>query len=300
MGEWKLDLREATTEELKRIYQLEREMEELPGIYSVHSLVDLVKDLYVLRLGRDAFPPARLVRTMLELIPEGRALYSDSGLLFFAVTQEWSTEATQIALQFDEENPELISMTGLPILFSRLNELVVDTQRSSLLITAAGVFILLLFLFRSLRTTLISIFPIVITVLGIYGLLYITGFHLSMLTETLSSIAIGVGIDYAIHLVFCIHYYQKRGEPDFAIKALYSTGVPILANALGIGAGIMVVIFSPLHYHFQVATIMGFAMAISSVSALAVIPAFYHRGAGFRSFFQSFRKKAPRRGTRGR
>ena len=110
---------------------------------------------------------------------------------------------------------------------------------------------------------------------GIYGLLYITGFNLNILTVTMSSIAIGVGIDYAIHFMYLIKYFKEKDSRSCVDDAIHSAGIPILANALGIASGMVVLFFSPLRIHFQVAVVMIFAMIVSSVSTLTIIPLFF-------------------------
>ena len=42
-------------------------------------------------------------------------------------------------------------------------------------------------------------------------MLAITGFQLNIMTANLSAIAIGVGVDYSIHLISGIYYYRREG-----------------------------------------------------------------------------------------
>jgi predicted RND superfamily exporter protein len=268
----------ADSKQIEKIYYIEREMERIDGIYRVYSIVDMLKYLYETRMGREGFPPDKITRMMLNFLPEDIPLVSDDGLLFYAFTKDWKTETLTHLMEFARAHDAVRTISGMPVIFSRLNELVVETQKSSLLITAAGVFLLLLILFRSFKSTLVAMLPMGITVTGIYGLLYITDFQLNILTVTISSIAVGVGIDYAIHLIFSIQYNRKQNAPLYTVRALNSTGIPILANAMGVGLGLMPLIFSPLFVHVQVATVIGFAMLASSLSALIIIPIFYPGG----------------------
>jgi predicted RND superfamily exporter protein len=219
---------------------------------------------------------------MLGLVPQIQSLAQDDGMLFYAFVRDWDTAKSRKVVEFAASRREIRVITGMPILFSRLNELVVRTQRNSLLITGAGVLLLLLIIFRRLRTALVAMLPIAVTVVGINGLLYYTAFHLNILTATISSIAIGVGIDYAIHLIFSIHYHRGKGVAQYSIVAIRTTGIPILANAMGIGIGILSLLFSPLRLHVQAAAVISFAMIASSLGALILIPAFFPSGLGCR------------------
>jgi predicted RND superfamily exporter protein len=108
-------------------------------------------------------------------------------------------------------------------------------------------------------------------------MLAITGFNLNIMTATLSAIAIGVGVDYSIHLISGIYYYRGQGS-DFkesVYLALASVSRPILANAFGLAIGLSALFFSPLLIHTHVASVMWVAMVVSSLAALFLIPIFY-------------------------
>ncbi len=276
IGEIKLNKELWDKEEIRRIYNIERDMEKIDGVYRVYSLIEALKWSYEIQVKKEGFPPPPLVRLMLKMFPQSQNMVKDKGLLLFIVTRNWSDESANRLIKYASKHKDL-TITGVPILFARLNELVVETQKKSFVITFVGIFLMLLILYRNLKYALVSMIPISITVTGIYGLLYITQFNLNLLTVTMSSIAIGVGIDYAIHFVYLIDYYKKRGYSSYVNEAMQSSGIPILANALGISAGMLAMFLSPLRIHFQVGIVMIFAMLVSSVSTLTIIPLFFKR-----------------------
>ena len=110
-------------------------------------------------------------------------------------------------------------------------------------------------------------------------MLSVTQFNLNVVTANLSAIAVGVGVDYAIHLISGIYYFRRLGQggADSVDSALSSLSRPILANAFGLAIGLSVLFFSPLRLHMQVASIMWVAMVISSMGALLLVPIFYSR-----------------------
>jgi len=109
--------------------------------------------------------------------------------------------------------------------------------------------------------------------------LSISKFHLNILTANLSAIAVGVGVDYSIHLISGIYYFRKLvlGRRDSVDSALSSVSRPVLANAFGLAIGLSVLFFSPLRIHMQVASVMWVAMVVSSMAALLLIPIFFSR-----------------------
>ncbi|GAI63828.1 unnamed protein product, partial [marine sediment metagenome] len=62
-----------------------------------------------------------------------------------------------------------------------------------------------------IKAALIAMLPIVITIAAILCMLSITDFNLNIVTANLSAIAVGVGVDYAIHLISGIYYFRKQG-----------------------------------------------------------------------------------------
>jgi predicted RND superfamily exporter protein len=161
-----------------------------------------------------------------------------------------------------------------------MNRLVVESQVRSLGLALVMIFIMLLVTIRKLRAALVALIPIVITIIAIMGMLAITRFNLNVVTANLSAIAIGVGVDYAIHLISGIYYFRERGHKgkEAVDLALSTVGKPILANAFGLAIGLSVLFLSPLQIHLEVAAVMWVAMVVSSMAALLLIPLFYSRG----------------------
>jgi len=163
-----------------------------------------------------------------------------------------------------------------------LNKLTVDSQVKSLGLALFLVFVMLVLFLRELRASIVALIPIAITIVSIMGVLAVTGYNLNLVTATLSAVAVGVGVDYAIHLLSGIQYFTRQGMPTGkAVEAALTTvSRPILANAFGLAAGESVMFFSPLHIHTEIATVMWVAMTVSSLGALALIPLFYARRSG--------------------
>ena len=167
----------------------------------------------------------------------------------------------------------------MPVLFEEMNKLVVQSQVQSLGLALALIFIMLLVTIRRFGAALIALIPIVITIIAIMGMLSMTGFNLNVMTANLSAIAIGVGVDYSIHLISSIYYFRKQGlvGRDSVDPALITVSKPILTNAFGLAIGLSILFFSPLRIHIQAASVMWVAMVVSSIAALLIIPMFYSR-----------------------
>jgi predicted RND superfamily exporter protein len=158
-----------------------------------------------------------------------------------------------------------------------MNQLVVKSQIQSLALALVLIFIMLWLTLRRITAALAGLLPIAITIGAILGMLSITGFQLNIMTANLSAIAIGVGVDYSIHLISGIYYYRREGmdRQESLRAALTTVSRPVLANAFGLAIGLSALFFSPLRIHTQAASVMWVAMVVSSMAALLLVPIFY-------------------------
>ncbi len=90
----------------------------------------------------------------------------------------------------------------------------------------------------------------------------------------ISSVSIGIGIDYAIHYISRYRWEAANGhDPATALRQTStSAGRAIIYNALALVVGFLVLVFS----HFRAIAVFGLlisaAMIVSSLAALLVVP----------------------------
>ncbi len=266
----------------EEILDIERELERLPGVQSAVSLFDMIAGINEMITGRKDYPesPRFIQRLLMQIDDEDLETWvSGDGLRMMITTEGLTSDDMGRLEDFVAEHPDIGLITGMPVLFAEMNKLVVQSQVRSLGLALALVFIMLLVTLRKPGAALVALVPIVITITAILGMLTISKFNLNILTANMSAIAVGVGVDYSIHLISGIYYFRKRGlgSIDSVNSALSSVSRPILANAFGLAIGLSILFFSPLRIHMQVASVMWVAMVISSMAALLLIPIFYSR-----------------------
>ncbi len=265
------------------VLDMERELERLPGIESAFSLFDRVANISKMMTGQNDYPenPQFIQRIIIRIGDEDLETWvSDDGLRMMIRTGDLDSLDIDKLDDFVTAHPDIRLVTGMPVLFNEMNKLVVASQIRSLGLALVLIFIMLLVTIRKIKAALVAMLPIVITIAAILGMLSITDFNLNIVTANLSAIAVGVGVDYAIHLISGIYYFRKQGQggKESVDSALSSLSRPILANAFGLAIGLSVFFFSPLRIHMQVASVMWVAMVVSSMGALLLIPLFYSRG----------------------
>ncbi|MBN2240278.1 MAG: RND family transporter [Dehalococcoidales bacterium] len=259
----------------------ERELEQIHGIDSVFSVFDLIKGINKMTTGQDAYPqnPALIQGLAAEMGTNQANWVSSDGLRMMVRTKDFTGEDQEELEAFVENNENITTVTGMPILFNEMNDLIVRSQIQSLGLALGIIFLMLWITLRRISAALIGLVPIVITITSIIGILAITGFDLNIMTATLSSVAVGIGIDYSIHILSSIYYYRDRGlDRIAAVKhALTTVSRPVMANALGLVAGYSALFFSPLKIHTHIGVVMWVAMLVSSLAALLLVPVFYSR-----------------------
>ncbi len=262
------------------VLDTERELERIPGVLSAVSLFDMVRGINKMITGRDDYPenPQFIQRLLAQIDEEDlKTWVSNDGLRMMVRTEDISSLDMDRLDDFVAEHPDIRVISGMPVLFDEMNKLVVQSQIRSLGLALALIFVMLLLTIRKVGAALVAMLPIIITIAAILGMLSVTEFNLNILTANLSAIAVGVGVDYSIHLISGIYYFRKQGlgSADSVDSALLSLSRPILANAFGLAIGLSVLFFSPLRIHMQAASVMWVAMVVSSMAALLLIPIFY-------------------------
>ncbi|MDH5420446.1 MAG: MMPL family transporter [Acidimicrobiia bacterium] len=253
----------AGSDQLSTIRQTSDELRALPGVREVFSLADLE--------GRVPAPQfAALLAGDVEL-PLGR-MASDDGLRFVMFPENFTTADLALWKDYAANSDEVRALTGMPIVWDEIARLVVRSQVVSLIVAFVLVTAMLGLAYRRLRQTVASLVPIILTVATLLGFLAFSETDLNLMTAVLSSIVIGVGIDYAIHFIAAIDLARQEG-PGTIDRAIERAGRPIVANALGIAVAFTALWLSPLKIHNQLSVIMQVSMVAAALTALVIIPA---------------------------
>lgn len=159
------------------------------------------------------------------------------------------------------------------ILVSTKNE-VVYGQIASLLISMIAVTLLLAWQFRSILVGVLGALPTALTILMNFALMPRFGMVLDIGTVIVSGIAMGVGVDYAIHFLSRIREEVKAGmEPSASIRAaLEGVAVPIIFNSMAVGLGFAVLAASSFAALVNLGWLVSSTMLVSGVMTLMFLP----------------------------
>lgn len=166
-----------------------------------------------------------------------------------------------------------IKHTGLPLIYKRLDENLLKSQLQSLFLALILVFVMMVIEFRSFTGGILAIIPICYTILIYFGLLGFMKFPLDTATVMIAPIAVGIGIDYTIHVLSRIKRELKENDYEKALEITLSfTGKAVIINALSVGLGFLVLILATLIPLRRFGIMIFITMLLSSLSALILLP----------------------------
>ncbi len=137
------------------------------------------------------------------------------------------------------------------------------------------VFLLIMIEFRSLIVGLLSMMPLVLAIILSYGLVGWVGKDYDMPIAVCSAMALGLGVDFAIHFLQRFKaYYLKTRNLEEAIRHMFGEpGRAILRNAIVITFGFLPLTLSTLTPYVTVGIFFALLMVFSTLATLLLLPA---------------------------
>jgi len=154
-----------------------------------------------------------------------------------------------------------------------LNDTIVDGKLRNIMQIALITFIISCVVLRSLLGGLLVLVPLGASVLINFGIMGGFGIPLGIGTATISAMAVGIGADFAIYILFrCREEYRRLGDVEAAVKATVATaGKAVLFVALAIGAGCATLSVAGYYRHME-GILIPLAMLTGSMGALTILP----------------------------
>ncbi|NMB52239.1 MAG: MMPL family transporter, partial [Bacteroidales bacterium] len=280
-------------EVMKGIDNLTREIEKAEGVGQVFSISQAVREMSKAIYtdtedGYDKIPDTR------ESIAQMFELYNMSGDPddFSQMMNLDNTKAHVLIRLSNPENriikdvksqierliesiPAEITIGGYAIIMTDFAASIIKGQASSLIFALVTVFILLSIIFKSAQGGFIGSVPLAVSILIMFGFMGYAGIALDAATALLSSIMIGVGVDFTIQYIWCFNSQIRKGlSYEESTKSSYAIiGRSIIINAFTVMTG-----FSPLIISgFRSIRFFGYLTIISIgsclIGALIIVPA---------------------------
>lgn len=280
-------------EALNLLLEIQRDASTNPRVGNSLGLTDYVGQISRMMHGNDSeYDPIPASRVLINQYLTAYAMLGDPGSLDKVVDEEFRT--TNLTLQLKSDSSALIeeivdtiesyadslSKLGIQVRYAGSGykayvfaDLLLQGQILSLVLSFGIVAVLLTLMFRSLLVGLAGTIPIAITAVVNFGAMGLLGIPLSSATALISSIAVGIGVDYAIHL---IEYYRTRrlAGDEIAVAArrtVSHTGRAIVFNAITVVGGFAVLLLSAFPPNQQVGGLVALNMVTSAIGTLTTL-----------------------------
>jgi predicted RND superfamily exporter protein len=262
-------------------------MEKSPDIYNTQSVADLIAWLNGAISGKREIPDDQDKIEQLWFLLDGnesmqRFVSEDlgEGILiskFKSPDNESKKVFAKYMQAFIEEHSTddcRIEITGMPFVDITMDRSLINSQFGSITIAIIFVIIFVGIILRSFISGIYSAIPILAAIIILFGFMGLTGIPLNIATVLVASVALGIGIDYSIHIISHFnHIYKLSGNAKHAIEdTIMISGKAIIINVVSVAAGFLILTFSemvPLQYF---GLLIALSMLGSSLGALTLLP----------------------------
>lgn len=285
-------------EALRWIEGLQRHLESLPVVGKTFSVADYVKRIN--RVLHDDDAKYDLVPDTQDTIGQYLFLFSmsakpadldnvvDQGFTKANVLVQiktWDADAMRQVIAaadaYQKDHPLAVTVKPAGVAYFNLvwNEEVLGDLVLGLSLALVVVLVILALDFRSLKWALVAYVPLLLTILLIYGVIGITGKDFDMPLSVLSTLSLGMAVDFAIH--FVSRFRQRRteagGQGESVEQSLAWTaarpGKGIVRNAILFAAAFSVMMAAPLTPYVAVGAFIVSMMLLSALLTLVLLPA---------------------------
>ena len=277
-----------TYDNLTWIDKLQWEVKNVKGVQDVKSVANVSKfgmfgmnegSLKWFGLNRNQFMTnASVSRTPPGLINQDCSMVPI--LIFLDDHKADTLEAVVATVQafkqkYDSGDVEFLLAAGNAGVEAVTNMVIEDAQTEMLIWVYSVVIALCLITFRSVRTVIAIILPLMLTSLLSQALMAKLGIGVKVATLPVIALGVGIGVDYGIYIFSKINeaLAQRKSLYDSYVFALNQTGKAVAFTGLTLAIGVATWVFSPIKFQADMGLLLTFMFILNMVGALTLIPA---------------------------
>lgn len=272
---------------LKKMLETSAYMEESPEVYTSMSIAKLIDEINYNFTNSRTFPQEIEQIEQLWFLLDGNEVLPrfvneelTEGIIiskFKSPDNKSKIEFAKYMNRFIAENSTeecQIQITGMPFVDITMDQSLINSQFGSIAIAIFFVIVLVGGILRSLKSGFFAAIPIIATIILLFGFMGLTGISLNIATVLVASVALGIGIDYAIHIISHFKTSFKKNNDVYAAvqESILVSGKAIIINVVSVSAGFLVLVFSdmvPLQYF---GLLIALSMVSSCLGALTLLP----------------------------
>ena len=266
-----------------------------PNVGKTQSIVDLIKRINQAMHGDAAdqslVPPDQSLIAQYLLLysmsgdPQDFDSYVDNDYRRAVIWVYLKTDSTNYAEQLHQKAEALIASSFPPDVTVRMggslpqtiagNQALTTGKSKNIAQMVVVVFVLSALVLRSIVGGLFVTTPLILVVLANFGVMGWLGIPLDMGTISTAAMAIGIGADYELYLLFRFREeLQRTGDLAAATRqSLVTSGKAVIYVALSIAAGYAFLLTSGFAFYSRLAVMVVATMGVSAFAAIIFLRA---------------------------
>ena len=266
-----------------------------PNVGKTQSIVDLIKRINQAMHGdvadQSLVPPDQSLIAQYLLLysmsgdPQDFDSYVDNDYRRAVIWVYLKTDSTNYAEQLHQKAEALIASSFPPDVTVRMggslpqtiagNQALTTGKSKNIAQMVVVVFVLSALVLRSIVGGLFVTTPLILVVLANFGVMGWLGIPLDMGTISTAAMAIGIGADYELYLLFRFREeLQRTGDLAAATRqSLVTSGKAVIYVALSIAAGYAFLLTSGFAFYSRLAVMVVATMGVSAFAAIIFLRA---------------------------
>jgi len=281
---------------LRAVWAFQEDVEKVAGVGSTISIADFIRRMH--RVMNEDRPEMAKIPDSSDLIAQYLLLYSFSGgpddfaevvdgeyrqanIRIFCTSDNFidgrhvENEINRLAHHYFDPLGLKWSIAGNAHVGYVQTQMITENLRFNIITTIITIFLFAWGMMRSLVAGLFVMVPVLAAVILNFAIMGVTGVTIGWGSSMFTSVAICIGVDYAIHFIYKVkHEYARLPDIGAVLPlSLATTGKTIFFNAAVVIAGFMVLLASQMPPDQQMGLLVSVAMLSSFIATLTVLPA---------------------------
>lgn len=270
------------------IDQFQWSIRNTPGVQDVKSIADVSKfgifgmnegSIKWFGLNRNQF----VTNASLAKVPPGLINQDCSMAPVLIFLNDHKADTLQNVVDavnaFVLENPpqgiEFLMAAGNAGIESATNMVIEESQTEMLIWVYSVVIALCLITFRSVRTVISIVVPLVLTSILSQALMAVLGIGVKVATLPVIALGVGIGVDYGIYIFSKVReaLTMNKSLYDTYLYALNQTGKAVAFTGITLAISVATWVFSPIKFQADMGLLLTFMFLLNMLGALTLIPA---------------------------
>jgi predicted RND superfamily exporter protein len=270
------------------IDQFQWSIRNTPGVQDVKSIADVSKfgifgmnegSIKWFGLNRNQF----VTNASLAKVPPGLINQDCSMAPVLIFLNDHKADTLQNVVDavdlFILENPpqgiEFLMAAGNAGIESATNMVIEEAQIEMLVWVYSVVIVLCLITFRSVRTVISIVVPLVLTSILSQALMAVLGIGVKVATLPVIALGVGIGVDYGIYIFSKVReaLAMNKSLYDTYVYSLNQTGKAVAFTGITLAISVATWVFSPIKFQADMGLLLTFMFLLNMLGALTLIPA---------------------------